>query len=49
MLRIDSAAARRAAAGTLLRHVAALPVDILILIRVAAIGSGDRDADVPRR
>ena len=49
VLRKDSAGARRAAPGTLLRRSAARPVGMVSLIRVAAISSGDRDAAVPRR
>ena len=48
VLRKDSAAARRAAPGMLLRRSAARPVGRGSLIRVAAISSGDRNAAVPR-
>ena len=44
----DSAAARRAAPGTLPRRSAARPVEMVSLIRVEAISSGDRGAAVPR-
>ena len=45
----DSAAARHAAPGTLLKRSAARPVEMVPLIRVEAISSGDRGAAVPRR
>ena len=41
-------AAWRAAPGTLLRRSAARPVEMVSLIRVAAISSGDRGAAVTR-
>ena len=47
LLRNDSAAARRAAPGTMLRCSAARPVEMVSLIRVAPISSGDRGAYVP--
>ncbi|CAL8314616.1 unnamed protein product [Boreogadus saida] len=47
--RKDSAAPRHAAPGTLLKCSAARPVEMVSLIRVEAISSGDRGAAVPRR
>ena len=49
VLRNGSAAAHRAAPGTLLRRCAACPMGMASLIRVAAISSGHRGAAVPRR
>ena len=46
MRRKDSAAARHATPGTLLKR-SAFPVEMVSLIRVEAISSGDRGAAVP--